>query len=636
MKSLCKTIIFALAATLPLFAGYPDNDQQAINPCIRLDQQAILDNKVSFRTLQEVGRHLFVTPFSRQDGHGEGIDGVMGSTGDGDRVAAIRERSQQLGDGLYGFPTMQFLRLNGLDSQSCFECHNTIGVANQADTGGLAFSRKVNVTGGPAGFASNAFINPLITKPLDKKIADAVDMMLGESNNSVLSVRFNREANATNREQSIQEIRTGFIKRMTLLVRNPPHVFGTGYVQKLAQEMSRDLVKQRDAAFGKFVSDAVTNQNEDHQTSFMLASKGVQFGTLSYSWKKVKDKALETAAITRRDTVSYVSTKICGSYSIKIPLQDGLYQVTEHCEGIAGVSDDFIVRPLQWKGIASNERNFVRDAANFHFGMQAEELFPPELDCDKDGKQTELTVGDVTALTLFTVSIRPPIQVEPNPGKKTMVDLGRKLFMDEERLGCVMCHMPSMQISDTTLEIRNPKREEKCPQSATLSTPLDDLPLDTTQIAYYTFDLSMKDVNPLALSFPRLEENEDGSVDVPLFSDLKRHFMGSGLADPIAQMTDRNPIGVKREKFLTRPLWGVADTGPWLHDGRATTLKDAILAHASDPAKDKSLGLMSSEANGVIAKYEHDLTSYEQEAVIEFLKTLRLPFDPRYGVDNKN
>ena len=34
--------------------------------------------------------------------------------------------------------------------------------------------------------------------------------------------------------------------------------------------------------------------------------------------------------------------------------------------------------------------------------------------------------------------------------------------------------------------------------------------------------------------------------------------------------------------WLTRSLAGVGSTGPWLHDGRATTLDEAILAHDGD------------------------------------------------------
>jgi CxxC motif-containing protein (DUF1111 family) len=60
--------------------------------------------------------------------------------------------------------------------------------------------------------------------------------------------------------------------------------------------------------------------------------------------------------------------------------------------------------------------------------------------------------------------------------------------------------------------------------------------------------------------------------EVPLFSDLLLHDMGS-LGDGIAQGTARI------REMRTAPLWGLRASGPYLHDGRAATVDDAILAH---------------------------------------------------------
>ena len=112
---------------------------------------------------------------------------------------------------------------------------------------------------------------------------------------------------------------------------------------------------------------------------------------------------------------------------------------------------------------------------------------------------------------------------------------------------------------------------------------------------------------------------------MPLFSDLKRHKMGILLRerDGFRQSTDVAGITVPEDEFLTRPLWGVADTGPWLHDGRAHSLEEAILLHQSD----------GSEANDVIDAFKK-LSREDKDAIIKFLLTLRLPLDPRYGFDD--
>ena len=41
-------------------------------------------------------------------------------------------------------------------------------------------------------------------------------------------------------------------------------------------------------------------------------------------------------------------------------------------------------------------------------------------------------------------------------------------------------------------------------------------------------------------------------------------------------------------EWRTPPLWGVADSAPYLHDGRAETLDDAIRRHDGEAAKTKT------------------------------------------------
>jgi CxxC motif-containing protein (DUF1111 family) len=66
------------------------------------------------------------------------------------------------------------------------------------------------------------------------------------------------------------------------------------------------------------------------------------------------------------------------------------------------------------------------------------------------------------------------------------------------------------------------------------------------------------------------------NLKVPLFSDLLIHDMGAGLDDGIVQG------GADGREFRTAPLWGVRTSAPYLHDGRAATLEEAILAHGGE------------------------------------------------------
>ena len=63
---------------------------------------------------------------------------------------------------------------------------------------------------------------------------------------------------------------------------------------------------------------------------------------------------------------------------------------------------------------------------------------------------------------------------------------------------------------------------------------------------------------------------------VPLYSDLLLHDIHPDDFRGVAE--DDAGVGVYR----TPPLWGIRDTAPYLHDGSATTLEDAILAHQDE------------------------------------------------------
>ena len=52
--------------------------------------------------------------------------------------------------------------------------------------------------------------------------------------------------------------------------------------------------------------------------------------------------------------------------------------------------------------------------------------------------------------------------------------------------------------------------------------------------------------------------------------------MGPELADGIVM---KQALG---NEFRTQPLWGLCEHSPFLHDGRAATVRDAILLHGGE------------------------------------------------------
>lgn len=636
-----------------------DTDQDKLNNRVVQGGHVVgRKSDYSFKTILANGRHLFTTPFTEADGAGEGRRNANGEGHLGPREEAYNSNLRLI-LGKLGLPNSDFgklldlyeppfarldckgdvrfsiLRLNGLDSQSCFECHNSIGSAHLRGEGSAsALERKQGTTGGPAGQASNAFINDTFPNPVMK------------------------------------------------FVRNPPHVFGTGYVQALAQQMTIDLLREKVVAYLTAAAHPGTEVPVSLHSSDTQGRIVVDFGTLKVTYIGGPKPPPDPAKLLD-ELLSDADVDLTASFR-------------EDQTAVHGVSRDLVVRPLQWKGIASNERNFVRSAASFHHGMGARELNPNYLapnedhDPDHDGVPDELSEGNVSALAIFTIALRPPQRQVPG-GKEKDVERGERLFRGEEVGGraigaansCANCHKTELPLYESRACVRDPRGDVKAGQANDLTAittlvarqrsskrlpiyrqlrqrlehsrhehpgrmDLKGLDLggkspkaaiDAVREAFklatepvgcpsagYEFDLNMTPASEFeALSFchPRLRPGKDRDgksvIEVPLFSDLKRHDMGEGLADRFDQPTDVEAINVVRREFLTRPLWGVGDTGPWLHDGRARTLRDAILLHES----------LGSEANPAIEAFK-GLSCDDQAAIVEFLLALRLPLDRRY------
>ena len=89
---------------------------------------------------------------------------------------------------------------------------------------------------------------------------------------------------------------------------------------------------------------------------------------------------------------------------------------------------------------------------------------------------------------------------------------------------------------------------------------------------------------------------------IPAYTDLLLHDMGPSLADGLT-------MGVARSsEFRTAPLWGVTAVGPYLHDGRADTLEQAIAAHGGEAAASRdAFSSQPPEAQADLLAFLHGL-----------------------------
>jgi CxxC motif-containing protein (DUF1111 family) len=124
------------------------------------------------------------------------------------------------------------------------------------------------------------------------------------------------------------------------------------------------------------------------------------------------------------------------------------------------------------------------------------------------------------------------------------------------------------------------------------------VPEDPGANVFYEVDLSRTPA--------RFDRTREGGLVVPLFADLKRHDMGPELAESFGNELD--PF------FTTARLWGVADTAPYLHDGRATTVSEAILLHGGEAEAARNAFAGASQS--------------DRDQLLLFLQSLRTPAAP--------
>jgi CxxC motif-containing protein (DUF1111 family) len=105
-----------------------------------------------------------------------------------------------------------------------------------------------------------------------------------------------------------------------------------------------------------------------------------------------------------------------------------------------------------------------------------------------------------------------------------------------------------------------------------------------------------------------------GDVD-GIFSDLLLHDMGGNLSDSgqyygEEDPSETSPGNTKPGEWRTPPLWGVADSAPYLHDGRAHTLGDAIAAHAGQAEESRrKFDNLRTEPRKKLMAFLHSLTA---------------------------
>ncbi len=192
--------------------------------------------------------------------------------------------------------------------------------------------------------------------------------------------------------------------------RGTPHLHGSGLVELLAREMTRDLHGLRDQAVEKA-------RKAKTSITVALQSKGIDFGTLTVH-------------------------------------ADGFVEIDK----IEGIDHDLIVRPFSQKGVFTSLRQFSINAMNAHHGIQSDERWGQQWtnssDFDEDGYEGEITSGDMTALVLFQAALPTPVRALPLDDRLKQAALdGERLFGE---IGCAQCHVKELPLSSLSFEEPGP------------------------------------------------------------------------------------------------------------------------------------------------------------------------------------
>ena len=470
------TLISAVLAQAPAAWKNEIGQERAVPKHLQDDEEF----RVPLCDLVEYGKRLFVANWTDQDGGGRPLTKGTGK--------ALSDP----GSPLTG--NRAFNRISGPDANSCYGCHN----------------QPLGMPGGGGDFVTNVFVQ-----------AQRFDFVTLERSDKIPT-----KGAADEQDNIVHLENIGNLRATT-------GMFGAGYLEMLAREITEDLQSIRDSL-------KLGGRKQ-------LISKGISFGWLA----RQKDGSWNVSEVQGLPRWSILAPT---------PL----------------TPPSLVIRPWHQSGSVVSLREFTNNAFNQHHGIQSTERFGIDTDPDGDGVMNELTRADVTAVTVFQAAMAVPGRVIPNDkGIERAVLEGERIF---GRIGCAVCHVPALPLSRP-----NWKYTEPNPFNPPTNLRVGDAKT-------FSFDL-----NDPSLPSPRLSPlgSDVQSLDVPAYTDFKLHDITDPNDPAAAEPIDMNQtvwspkFNQGNRRFLTKRLWGCANEPPYFHDGVLTSLRQAVLAHSGEALKSR-------------------------------------------------
>jgi CxxC motif-containing protein (DUF1111 family) len=223
-----------------------------------------------------------------------------------------------------------------------------------------------------------------------------------------------------------------------------------------------------------------------------------------------------------------------------------------------------------WRGQVSSLQDFVLAACSIELGLENDRHPQPKNPLEPQGnsKIQDLNQAQCDALVGFVASLPAPRQLSPvNEKEAKLMGRGAELF---ELSGCIACHVRNVGAVD----------------------------------GIYS-DLLLHDMGPkLEDPVPAFPEKSSPRSSVSRISSSSSSYGGTGSF--CADVPSR-----ARREWKTPPLWGLRDSAPYLHDGRARTVEEAIASHGGEAETS--------------AKKFADIDYVERSRLLMFLNSLAAP-----------
>ena len=265
-----------------------------------------------------------------------------------------------------------------------------------------------------------------------------------------------------------------------------------------------------------------------------------------------------------------------------------------------------------WRAQTATLDQFVRGACAGEVGLQLQNTPQPNDVADETyvSLGIDLAETQVHHLVSYIRALPHPMQETKLAEEATDIREGKRLFV---KIGCSMCHVENVYpakgiYSDLLLHDMGSLLQAPSPAppaSTKASIQLVRIPTYRPESpplgsgasigGYYGIQSASA---PIPFAFARPNE--------PKFPYGK---LPAELTNP--KDTSKITWDAMQREWRTPPLWGVADSGPYLHDGRAETLDAAIRWHDGEGADP--------------TRHYRSLPSAERKKIISFLKSLRSP-----------